>query len=93
MDLTWSGRALERRAVHLLWPATHAFLILPWVQVERTSGLAHYAGRMAKLIAQDWQRLYAHPIYWLETFVDTSRFHGTCYRAASLAGDWYDGRP
>jgi site-specific recombinase XerD len=37
---------------------------------------------MAKLVPQDWQRLYAHPIYWLETFVDTSRFRGTCYRDA-----------
>jgi Domain of unknown function (DUF4338) len=27
--------------------------------------------------------VYAHPIYWLETFVDTSRFRGTCYRAAN----------
>jgi hypothetical protein len=40
-------------------------------------------GRMAKLVPQDWQRLYAHSIYWLETFVDTSRFRGTCYRAAN----------
>jgi len=38
---------------------------------------------MAKRVPQDWQRLYAHPIYWLETFVDTSRFRGTCYRAAN----------
>ena len=27
--------------------------------------------------------VYAHPIYWLETFVDTSRFRGTWYRAAN----------
>src|ERR1700676_1716793 len=33
---------------------------------------------------QKWtDRFYAHPIYWLETFVDTSRFRGTCYRAAN----------
>jgi hypothetical protein len=38
---------------------------------------------MAKLIPRDWQRLYAHPIYWLETFVDPARFKGTCYRAAN----------
>ena len=44
---------------------------------------SHILGRMAKLVPQDWQRLYAHPIYWLETFVDTSRFRGTCYRAAN----------
>jgi hypothetical protein len=26
--------------------------------------------RMAKLVPRDWQPLYVHPIYWLETFVD-----------------------
>ena len=66
--------------MHLLAYNTR-FLILPWVQVEHLA--SHILGRMAKLVPQDWQRLYAHPIYWLETFVDTSRFRGTCYRAAN----------
>jgi hypothetical protein len=30
-----------------------------------------------------WQRIYGHPIYFLETFVDPQRFRGTCYRAAN----------
>jgi hypothetical protein len=77
--LAWSDEARERN-VHLLAYNTR-FLILPWVQVEHLA--SHILGRMAKLIPQDWQRLYAHPIYWLETFVDTSRFRGTCYRAAN----------
>jgi hypothetical protein len=38
---------------------------------------------MAKHVPQDWQRLYAHPIYWLETFLDPARFRRTCYRAAN----------
>ena len=66
--------------MHLLAYNTR-FLILPWVQVEHLA--SHILGRMAKIVPQDWQRLYAHPIYWLETFVDTSRFRGTCYRAAN----------
>ena len=28
-------------------------------------------------------RLYQHPIYFLETFVDPERFRGTCYRAVN----------
>jgi hypothetical protein len=51
------------------------------VRVEHLA--SHILGDMAKRVSQDWQRLYAHPIYWLETFVDTSRFRGTCYRAAN----------
>src|ERR1700687_1555814 len=77
--LTWSEEARERN-VHLLAYNTR-FLILPWGRVEHLA--SHLLGRMAKLVPQDWQRLYAHPIYWLETFVDTSRFRGTCYRAAN----------
>jgi hypothetical protein len=38
---------------------------------------------MAKLVPRDWERVYAHPIYLLETFVDRERFAGVCYRAAN----------
>lgn len=75
----WSDEARERN-VHLLAYNTR-FLILPWVRVPHLA--SHILGRMAKLVPEDWQKLYAHPIYWLETFVDTSRFAGTCYRAAN----------
>jgi hypothetical protein len=34
-----------------------------------------------RLVSQDWQDLYRHPVYLLETFVDTERFKGTCYKA------------
>jgi hypothetical protein len=77
--LGWSEEA-RRRNVHLLAYNTR-FLILPWVEVPHLA--SHILGRMAKIVPTDWQRLYAHPIYWLETFVDTSRFAGTCYRAAN----------
>jgi hypothetical protein len=32
-------------------------------------------------LSQDWQDLYHHPVYLLETFVDTERYLGTCYKA------------
>jgi hypothetical protein len=58
------------------------YLILPWV--EQAPHLAsHILGQMARRLARDWQRMYAHPIYLLETFVDPERFRGTCYRAAN----------
>lgn len=57
------------------------FLILPWVEVPHLA--SHILGRMAKILPCDWQRLYAHPVYWLETFIDPARFKGTCYRAAN----------
>lgn len=55
------------------------FLILPWVQV---SCLASYLLALNRhCLSQDWQRLYHHPIYLVETFVDTQRYRGTCYKA------------
>jgi hypothetical protein len=53
----------------------------PWVQVPNLA--SHILGRMAKLVARDWEQWYAHPIYLLETFIDPERFRGACYRAAN----------
>jgi len=38
---------------------------------------------MARQVSGDWQKVYGHPIYLLETFIDPSRFRGTCYLAAN----------
>jgi hypothetical protein len=57
------------------------FLILPWVRVPHLA--SHLLGQMAKRLSPDWQRLYQHPVYFQETFVDIERFQGTCYKAAN----------
>lgn len=70
------------RAARLHLVANNArFLIVPWVQVL---GLAsHVLSRVSRRVGADWQRKYGHPIHLLETFVETNRFRGTCYRAAN----------
>jgi hypothetical protein len=75
----WSGAA-RRRHVRLL-AYNPRFLILPWVRVPYLA--SHLLGRMAARLSADWQQTYGHPIYWLETFIDPTRFRGTCYRAAN----------
>jgi hypothetical protein len=57
------------------------FLIVPWVEVPDLA--SHILGRIARRVSQDWEHLYQHPIYFLETFVDPERFRGTCYYAAN----------
>lgn len=57
------------------------FLILPWVTVPHLA--SHLLGRIARRLSADWQSVYGHPIYFLETFIDPQRFRGTCYRAAN----------
>jgi len=75
----WS--ALQRRTnIHLIATNTR-FLILPWVSVPHLA--SHLLARIARGVSVDWQRMYRHRIYFLETFVDTERFRGTCYRAAN----------
>jgi hypothetical protein len=57
------------------------FLIPPWVEVPHLA--SHVLGTMARLVAADWRKVYGHPLYFLETFVDPERYRGTCYLAAN----------
>ena len=76
------GWSIKARHTNIRFLAYNSrFLILPWVQVDHLA--SHILSRIAKLISRDWERLYGHPIYFLETFVDPDRFRGTCYRAAN----------
>jgi hypothetical protein len=48
---------------------------------------------MARMLSGNWQRVYGHPVYFAETFVDPARFRGTCYRAANWVDlGWTTGR-
>ena len=76
------GWGVEERKRNLALIAYNTrYLILPWVRVEHLA--SHILGRIAGRISADWQAQYAHPIYLLETFVDPTRYRGTCYRAAN----------
>jgi hypothetical protein len=93
--LAWSSapRHLGPRDRFIGWPAetrrknirflayNTRYLILPFVEVEHLA--SHILGRIAQVISDDWNRVYKHPIHYLETFVDPGRFRGTCYRAAN----------
>lgn len=57
------------------------YLIVPWVRVPHLA--SHLLGRIARRISADWRELYHHPVHLLESFVDTERFKGACYRAAN----------
>jgi hypothetical protein len=75
----WSAQARLKNIALLAYNTR--FLILPWITVPHLA--SHLLGRMARTLSADWLRLYAHPIYYLETFIDPQRFRGTCYRAAN----------
>jgi hypothetical protein len=75
----WSAEA-RRRNIRFVAYNTR-FLILPWVEVPHLA--SHILGRIASSLSNDWERLYGHPVYFAETFIDPGRFRGTCYRAAN----------
>jgi hypothetical protein len=75
----WSAEA-RRRNIRFLAYNTR-YLILPFVRVEHLA--SHILGCMAQRLPEEWNRIYGHPVYYLETFVDPGRFRGTCYRAAN----------
>lgn len=75
----WSAET-RRQNVHLLAYNTR-FVILPWARVPHLA--SHILAHVARRISADWSQLYQHPIWFLETFVDSERFRGTCYRAAN----------
>ena len=78
----WSAPERER-ALQQITNNTR-FLVMPWVDVGFLA--SHVLSRVTRQIAVDWQHKYSRPLHLVETFVDSSRFVGICYRAAN----WID---
>ncbi len=79
---TWIGWTRQAREAHLGRVLNNArFLLLPWVQVKHLA--SKVLGMAARQVAQDFPARYGEPVVLLETFVETPRFVGTCYRAAN----------
>ena len=57
------------------------YLILPWVHSQNLA--SHLLARAARRLVGDWERKYRRRPLLLETFVDSRRYPGTCYRAAN----------
>ncbi len=77
--LGWSDEA-RRKNIHLL-AYNPRFLVPPWVRIRFLA--SHLLARMTRMLSAEWERVYGHPIYFVETFIDPERYRGTCYRAAN----------
>lgn len=58
------------------------FLILPKVRIKNLASQILAAN--LRRLPGDWVSTYGHPVWLTETFVDHTRFAGTCYRAAGF---------
>jgi len=70
--------AEQRKANIRLIAYNTRFLVLPWVRVRCLA--SHLLSRIARVVSDDWQRVYHHPLYFLETPL----CQGSC--RVSLAG-------
>lgn len=78
----WIGWSSDIRKKHLRFIINNSrFLIYPWVHVPNLASRALSAA--ARRIEKDWLQAFCYAPVLLETFVDTSHFKGTCYKAAN----------
>jgi hypothetical protein len=75
----WNA-AVKARGLHRVVNNAR-FLMLPWARVP------HLASRIVaanlRRLSRDWEAAYGHAVWLAETFVDVSRFRGTCHRASN----------
>jgi hypothetical protein len=57
------------------------FLLLPWIRVRNLA--SKVLALVAVQVPEDFAAHYGTRVVLLETFVQTPRFRGTCYRAAN----------
>jgi hypothetical protein len=78
----WIGWGRTEREASLGRVLNNArFLLLPWVQVRNLA--SKVLSLAAAQVPQDFAARYGTRVVLLETFVQTPRFRGTCYRAAN----------
>jgi hypothetical protein len=75
----WDAKARQKNLSLMAYNTR--FLILPWVNIKFLA--SHILSQIVRILSKDWQSFYSHPVYYVETFVDTERFKGTCYKAAN----------
>jgi len=75
----WSKEEREK-GLHLIVGQSR-FLILPWVRIKNLASktLAMATARLS----DDWKVVYGFKPVMIESFVDNSRFRGTCYKASN----------
>jgi hypothetical protein len=70
----------RRKNLHLVVNNAR-FLILPWVGSKNLA--SKLLGMAVRRLPDDWNQRYGYRPVLLETFVETQRFRGTCYKAAN----------
>jgi len=80
----WLGWTPRQRARRLGFVVNNSrFLVLP--ERQRYPNLAsRVLGLCLRRLSEDWQAQWGHPVVVVESFVDETRYRGTCYRACGF---------
>lgn len=80
--IRWTPRQRARRLGFVV--NNSRFLVLP--ERQRYPNLASRVLALClKRVSADWQTHWGHPVVLVESFVDESKYRGTCYRACGFA--------
>ncbi len=78
LSTSWHDLGDEERALVV---DDARFLILPWARRPHLASWVLAVG--LRPLSEARREVYGHPLVPAETFVEMSRFHGTCYRVAN----------
>lgn len=78
----WIGwpQAIQWQRLHLI-ANNSRFLILPHAHIPNLA--SKILSLNLKRLSADWQNIHGHRLLLAETFVDATRFAGSCYKAAN----------
>lgn len=76
------GWSVQQQKIYLERVANNSrFLIFPWIEVKNLA--SHVLALVTACLSRDWEERFEKRLWLVETFVDPSRYKGTCYRAAN----------
>lgn len=75
----WDKKARQKRLNLVV--NNNRYLIFPWVEVKNLASKA--ISLACQQLADDWHFHHGYRPLLIETFVDTSKYKGTCYQAAN----------
>ena len=78
----WLGWDADCRRENISWIVNNTrYLIFPWMRVPHLASFG--LGQLARRVGEDYKYHWNYEPVLLETFVDSSKHEGTCYKASN----------
>lgn len=80
----WIGWTPRQRARRLGLVVNNSRFLLLSERQKLPNLASRVLGLVLRRLSQDWQTNWGHPVLLVESFVDETRYRGTCYRACGF---------